>query len=176
MSSTTNRAAAVTSIAHIAALITDQLLQPRRCFLKHRRPKSTYVHQLRRDIACGKAHPVEMLLAISNADLEEHVPIELVLQAYYSAIAELTERAQQINGNRARGDAPLLPLIQRETRLEAEFNAAENELLAKPDDVAVIDRVLTVSAEYDDAQDKLAASLREKRARLTSTGHALVAL
>ena len=173
---TTNQHTAVARDG-VARMITELLLQPRRCYLKHRAPKSAYVHQLRRDIAAGKARPVEMLLSISASDLEDRVPLSLVLQPYQAAIAELTEHHGELAGTtRPMGAPDLLPAIQREARTESGLRAAENDVLAHPDSATAIDHAVQAVAMCEPAYDQLAERLRTGRARLTNTNTVIAAV
>jgi len=166
--STTSRAAVVTNVAQIARDLVEQFLEPRRGYLKGRAPRSRYQHQLRRDIACGKAKPIDMILALSTADLDDGVPLSLVTQPYYAAIAALGELAMARDPRPALvlSGAPLLPLVQRETRAQALLDAAENEVLAHPDSLEAHDRCLSAAARYDDDMDRLVQAIRARRARL----------
>jgi galactokinase len=178
--STTRRAADVTigtltRIGQVAGMIKEQLLQPRRTFLKHKRPKSDYVFQLRRCISSDKATPVQMLMAISTADLDDHVPLSLVLQPYQSMLSELTEYAQLIERAETSADAPVYPLVQRENRFQSERDAAERDLLAHPNSIEAHDRFLEATAHYESENDRLVKRVRAGRARLTQTGRLLSA-
>src|SRR5690348_6582372 len=124
----TIRAASVTAES-LARDITEQLLQPRRVYLKHRAPRSKYVHDLRRKLAAWIVRPVAMLLAISLADLDDGVPLSLVLEPYRTIMALLEAHA---SGARIAASGPALPLVQRETRAQAAMDAAQNEYLANP--------------------------------------------
>src|SRR4051812_16978508 len=111
------------SIAGIAAAISEQLLQVRRVFLKRRAPKDARVHQIQRNIACGRANPFLLLLASSFADLEEGAPIGAVTRPYLSAIAALEERSR----DRAMATAPLplFAVMRQETRAQAQLDDAQ---------------------------------------------------
>lgn len=156
------------SAATVPSLVCEQLLQPRRAYLHHRAPRSTYVHQLRRSIASGKARPVEMLLAISMADLDDGIPLALVRQAYDTMIALLEQHAARRQADRARhAPVSLLPLIQRETRDETAVTLAEQGALAA-ESPATLDSLLDAIARHEADEQQLVDALRAKRAAYLS--------
>src|SRR4051812_6305570 len=86
MSTNTVRSAGVMArpaqIAAAARMLVEQLLQPRRVYLKGKAPKSPYVHQLVRDLrstldGAPRKKPMEMVLAISFADIDDGIPVAL---------------------------------------------------------------------------------------------------
>ena len=160
------RAARATSRAdaeRLAALLTEALLQPRRLHLKHRAPDDDREHQLRRDIACGRAKPALMTLRVQIADLLDGAPLAAVIRYHEAAIATLRELAEEIPEPPT--PASLLPVIQRETRAQAALDEAENALLANPDSIDAAERVLTASELYDREQDAMVRAVRERRVR-----------
>jgi hypothetical protein len=154
----------------LARAVTEQLLQPRRVYLHRKAPRSAYVHSLRRKMASGAVQPVFMLLSAAMADLEDGIPLPLVLQAWHSAIAVLTEYANTLPATRTTDVLPierLLPLVQRENRMQAEKDAAERHLIANPESVDAHDRLLAADALYDSENDRLVAAVRARRGFLT---------
>lgn len=159
--STTARRLDVT-VESLAEDVTELLLQRRRVFLKHRAPSDKRDHQLRRDIACGKAKPVEMLLRVSLSDLEDGLSLAAAIRPYQAIIDMLTARAAE---RRFTDLPPLLPVVQRETRAQAALDEAQHEILATPESIAAMDRVLDASVRYDREQDAMVRVVRERRAR-----------
>lgn len=151
------------TIAELAADLTELLLQPRRIHLRHRAPRRRSDHQLRRDVACGKAKPVEMLLRLEVADLQDGAPLAAVLRFHEAAIVVLRELAATLEATTA---APaLLTASLRETRAQASLDEAQQVLLAEPDSVRAMDRVLAASEQYDREQEAMVRTVRERRAR-----------
>lgn len=163
--STISRADVVTRVSLIDAL-REQLLQPRRTYLRHRAPRSKYVAQLRRDIARGQCKPIAMLMAVMLADVEDGVPASLVTQWLESAKA-LVE-AQAVERQRtAPVPVSLLPLHRRETRAQAALDEAQLRALAEPDNADALEEVAEKAAEYDAAESTLLSAVRQRWARLT---------
>lgn len=158
-------------IESLAADLRTQWLQPREVFLKGRAPRDRKLHQRRRDIACAKARPFEMLIAGSIADLRDGAPLSAVAAPYLALAAVLAEIDAQLHADRVAliGDPRgFLRLVQTENRLQAERDAAERELLADPSSAEAHDRALLASAAYEEANDRLIAAVRAGRARLTA--------
>jgi hypothetical protein len=158
----------------LARDLAEQLLQPRRVYLKQRGAESRYVRQLRRDIAAGKARPFDMVLAVSLADLDDGAPIAAVIAPYLSAAEILRELGQELASHRpatskaSDNDGALLALIQRENRLQADCDEAERDVIAEPTSREILDRALASRALYDAANDRVIAALRARRARLVT--------
>ena len=154
----------------LAAELTEALLQARRIHLKHRAPDDDREHQLRRDIACGRAKPALMILRVQIADLADGAPLSAVIRYHEAAIALLRELA----GERPEPTPPptLLPIIQRETRAQSQLDEAQHELLAHPDALEAANRVLTASERYDREQDAMVRAVRARAAR-SAVRHAL---
>jgi hypothetical protein len=166
---TTNQQTGVTaSLAQLAKDLTEQLLQGRRIWLRHRAPKSPYVHQLRRDLAAERKKSVEFLLAISFSDIDDGLPPSVASQMYRSAIALIEERAQQralARGEPVVGPDPLA-LVQRESAAQAVKDDAEREFIDKPMSADALQRVLDADARYDAENDKLVNVVRSRLAHL----------
>jgi hypothetical protein len=164
---------AVETARELARDLSEQLLQPRRIILKHRAPASRYVHQLRRDIAAGKARPFDMVLAVSLSDLDDGAPVASVVAPYLAAASVLQEIGEQLAARApaADSDGPaLLGAIRRENRIQATCDQDEREIIAHPTSREVLDQALSARALYDAASDRLVAILRRRRARLAAEG------
>ena len=145
-----------------AAQLTEALLQPRRILLHKRPDRDVRDYQLRRDIACERAKPAEMVLRLQLSDLADGVPLSAVLRYHEAAIAMLTELAAA----RPQTPAPqVLPALQRETRAQAQLDEAQHEFLANPDSLEAAARLLTASEQYDREQDAMVRMVRERAAR-----------
>lgn len=168
MRTTTTQSASDVTIAALAEGIREQLLQVRRVLLKGRAPRNRRVHQLRRDIACGKARPVEMLLTLSAADLEDGASIESVCQPYDSAVATLRELAAR----RETTPMPMLTAIRRETRAQAALDEAEFTVLDAVSDSDISNDAAALADAEERALRQLAetqtfiSAVRDARARL----------
>lgn len=162
------------TVARDGALsVTDalkaQLLQPRRIVLKKRRPKSPYVFQVRRDISTGKAKPIEMLVAMNRADLEDGASASFVNQVYRSLIAINEEYEQTLKARRGEpivGPDPL-SLVQRESAAQATKDDAERAFIAAPMSAEALQRVLDADARYHAENDRFVGVVRSRLARLT---------
>jgi hypothetical protein len=147
-------------VAHLAQQLTEDLLEPRRAYLHHHAPARA-THQLRRDLAVGKVRAFEHLLRVSVADLDDGVPLPLVLEPYRSLVAALCGVAH------AHAERPaLVPLLQRETRAEGALNEVQIALAACPDSPALMERELASAARYEGALDALQDAIRVRRAAL----------
>lgn len=172
----TRATGAVTSavVASIAEDVTEQLLQPRRIYLRHRAPKSSYVHDLRRKMASFIVRPVAMLLAVTFADQDDGVPVSLLVQPFLTIIAMIEARAQAAPDRAlAESDRAIAAASVREQRAQTELDVAQLSLPAAADPLAACDRLLEASARYDVEQDRLVAKIRERRALLAVHGVAL---
>lgn len=152
-----------------ADAITNDILNNRRKYLNHRRPKSRYVDSLRRDMACGKVRPARMLLAVLMADCEESdMPIGVVAGVFEKWAAVLKHYAKEARHDRELGvTAPsLLPLMLRAQRAEAVENEHELRVLDAPT-VETIDGLLAANAVEREEEDLRNADLLDRRARLT---------
>jgi hypothetical protein len=168
MERTPSAAGVTASIAQLAALLREQLLQPRRIYLRNRAPKSTYTHQLRRKVRCEQTKTFEILLAISLADIDDGIAPSVAAQPYRSVIALLEERAQQravARGEPVIGPDPLA-LVQRESDAQAEKDSAEREFIAKPMSPDALRRVLDADARYQGENDRLVSVVRSRFARV----------
>lgn len=156
------------AVENIADAMVDRMLAPRREFLNGRKPKSTAIHQLRRDIATkSKAKPMHQLVRVLFADAEEpDMPFgapSLVLRV----LADMLD-ARQHEVRHEGVDAPsLLPLIERENAREYAGDKGERRLLTDEDSVEAIDAALEQKAREREADEALCDALRQKRARLT---------
>ena len=151
----------------LAAQFTDKLLEPRRKYLHHRAPKSRYVHNTRRDLACGKLRAWRVILAVALADIEEtDMPAEAVAHTFDLAAATLRARGREVRHDGAAAPS-LLPLILRENRRENGENEAEDRVLADEDSVEAIDALLAASALEREEMDRRDNALRQRRAELT---------
>jgi hypothetical protein len=168
MSNTTSGAGVTAPIAQLAKRLTEQLLDGRRTWLRHRAPKSRYVHQLRRDLAAERKKAVEFLLAISFSDIDDGLPPAVASQMYRDAIALIEERAQQralTRGEPIVGPDPLA-LVQRESDAQAEKDSAERAFIDQPMSPETLQRVLDADAAYDAANDRLVTAVRSRLAHL----------
>lgn len=165
--------AGVARIAETARVLREQLLQPRRVYLKGKAPRCRSVHQLRRDMAAGRVRAIEHLLTVSYADIDQGLSPKLVTQWAHSYIADVEEYAAERQRQRAASDGNLLVKMQRETRAHSVLDEAQLAALAHPDDPTALDAVITASAEYDAAEDTLVSAIRNRRARLTATNTVL---
>jgi hypothetical protein len=168
MTTTTSGAGVTASIAQLAKDLTEQLLQGRRIWLRHRAPKSPYVHRLRRDLAAERKKSVEFLLAISFSDIDDGLPPSVASQMYRSAIALIEERAQQralARGEPVVGPDPLA-LVQRESAAQAIKDNAEREFIDNPMSADALQRVLDADARYDAENEKMVSVVRSRLARL----------
>lgn len=172
MGTTVRNAGVMTGVARmadVARMLKEQLLQARRVYLKGRAPRSRYVHQLQREISAERAKPIDMLLQISYANIEDGLSAAVVTQWARSFIAEI--EAYEASRRRERPVVgPLLPKMLRETRAQAALDEAQQAALANPDDPAVMDRLIAASAAYDAEQDAMIMDVRGRRARMTSSG------
>lgn len=157
----------------LANALNSELLNNRRKYLNHRRPKSRYVDSLRRDMACGKVRPMRMILAVALADCEESdMPIGVVAGVFEKMANLLKAYAKEARQDQALGvTAPsLLPLMLRAQRAEAVENEHELRVMDAPDSIEAIDGLLAASAVERDAEDRRNADLMERRAKLTLEG------
>lgn len=160
----------LSSIAAIAAAISEQLLQVRRLHLRRRAPKDDRVHQIRRNIACGRANPLLLLLATSFADLEDGAPIAAVLRPYQSAIATLEERHHERASVTPPAPLPLLSVMRRETRAQAQLDEAQLRVLENPDSVEALEAADCALDAYDEEARKLRQQILMRRTRLAFIG------
>lgn len=168
MPTTLSGAAVMSSIATLAKDLTEQLLQGRRVWLKHRAPKSAYVHQLRRDLSAERKKSIEFLLAISFADIDDGLSPTVATQMYRSIIALIEERAQQrarLRGEPAVGAEPLA-LVQRESAVQAAKDDAERAYIADPASPETMQRLIEADAAYEIANDRLVNTVRSRLARV----------
>jgi hypothetical protein len=173
---TTPASGVVTNVllASIAEDVSEQLLQPRRVYLRHRAPASRYVHQLRRDIASGKAKPIAMALSITFADQDDGLPTSLLIQPYLTIIAMIEARGQASSANAlAESDRAIAAASVREQRAQTELDVAQLQLRGADDPIAACDRALDASAQYDVEQNRLVTKIRERRALLAVHGATL---
>ena len=154
------------SIAGLAAAISEQLLQVRRIFLHRRAPKDARVHQIHRNIACGRANPLFLLLACSFADLEDGASIGAVTRPYESAIAALQERYQERAMRSPAGPVPLFAVMRQETRAQAQLDDAQLRVLENPDSAEALEAVDCASTVYEESLRRVQAAIRAQRARL----------
>jgi len=175
MSTTPSDAAVTSSIAELAKGLTAQLLQGRRIWLRHRAPKSKYVHQLRRDLAGEKRKSFEILLEISFADVDDGLAPAIATQAYVSAIALIQERAEQRAVSRGGPaiDPDAITLVERESEAQAQKDSAERAFIAEPASPATLKRLIDADASYAAANDRLVSAVRSRLARATLTGRVL---
>lgn len=157
------RATTRAEVEQLAAQLTAALLQARRVHLKHRAPEDDREHQLRRDIACGRARPALMILRVQLADLADGAPLAAVLRYHEAAIALLREAAAGLPEPPT--PATLLPIVQRETRAQYQLDDAEQALLTRPDSIEAANRVLTASEQYDREQELMVRTVRAGVAR-----------
>lgn len=151
------------TMAHFEALaepITEDFLDPRRTILKGRAPRWAYAHEIRRKLAAKVIKPIVMLLALTFADVDDNLPLEIVLRPWLSIIALITEACERRDRRRAGHVGSVLPLVQRESRAAGELRQAENELLAHPDSPSAQARVVETAAADDAEQDRLVAAIR----------------
>ncbi len=162
-----------TVIRAFAANLTRQLLQPRETRLGRRAPKSLAVHQLRRTIACGRAEPWRMLLTVSAADLEDGIPLALVVAPYESAIAMLTQRDRERRRATRRplfgGVARMLcTAFSRERSAEAALDQAELRSLAAPNDARALAAVETCASACEAEAERMLSVVRSARVDLVA--------
>lgn len=152
--------------APLATRITRALLDGRRKWLHAKTPRSRYVRDVRVGISCGRSRPVEKLLAVSLADVQDGVPLAVATKPYQDIIDALTATSA------AREARPLaaLPLLVSETRAQAALDEAQLRLAASPTDAAAMDEVLARDAEYRAAEDRYATAVRLQRAALQLAG------
>lgn len=151
-------------IQEVAALLTELVRQPRRLHLRGRAPGDAQDYATIRNIWCGRARPIAMLLMHQLWDLHDGAPVEAVVRPLEAWIALLREYAGALPEPPA-GVADLLAVIQRETRAQAALDGAEHALLAQPDSEAAADRLIAASEQYDREQEAMVRTVRERRAR-----------
>lgn len=157
-----------TVVAQLASGLCKQLLDARRTWLRNRAPRSGYVHQLRRQMACEQRQSFEPLLAISLSDVDDGIAPSIVAAPYLSVIAIIEERAQQralARGEPVVGPDPLA-LVQRESAAQAAKDDAERAFIADPASVEAMRRLLDADADYHAKNDQLVRVVRSKHARL----------
>lgn len=153
----------------LAAAIAEQLLQVRRVHLKNRAPRARRLHQLRRDVACGRAKPWHMLLALSFTDLEDGAPLSAVVRPYQSAIAALEERARRISRTPAGTPSPV-GFMRRETRAQAKLDDAQWTAREHPDSPEALEALDRAWTEYLAESTPMIAWARARRAELLMGG------
>lgn len=159
--STTNNSGNVAVLEQIAEPLTARLLHPREKHLNHRAPRSEYVHQVRRDVKCGKKTPIKMLLAVLLSDGEDGVPLPILL----GFVDELRDVIVQHVTPAARPCGKTLrTLLLNEARAEGERNLIEIELHADPENVALQRRFLEASRRYEIANDALCGEVSRRAA------------
>lgn len=162
-------------VEHIAKSLTDRTLAPRRDVLCGRAPKDPAAKQTRRDVGDGKSKPWHMLARIAKADIEDGIPAELVAGPY-RLMAEMIDAMASERRQPALYAPSILPLIQRENRMQAVSDAEERDVLAAQGtnnaqlEVAEIDELLAAWAAQATEIDRATAALQERRARLTLEG------
>lgn len=164
--STTTPAALVVAVAAIADVLKCTLLGPRDAL--NQAPRDAYTAQLRRSVACGKALPVHMVLAISMADAEDRrIPIGEVTRFYEEAAEQLRARRREVEKLGLEATS-LQPLSLRETAAQTRFDIAQLRVSANPDDAGALEELIAASAAYDDPQNRLVAAARERLAGIRS--------
>lgn len=156
------------TIAHeiIASDVTTQLLQPREEMLNHRAPQSGYVHDLRRKIKAAVTKPIAMLLAVSIADVDDGIPVEIAVQPYESIISVL--RAHAARRARRSGvpwEVRVRRVLERETIAEGKLNIAQQRANVDPSNLALLLDVRQCSREYAAIQAELDALIDERWAQ-----------
>lgn len=169
---------APTKIVELARLLVEQFLQPRRVLLSKRAPKCPEVHQLERNLSADRIKPIEMLLRMDFAKVEDGLSVTQALQWIESYRTFVEEHAAEVRARRAGADlsiGAILAANQRETRAEGILNVAQNDLIANPDNPDAMDSFLAASANYETVNDDLVAKVRTRRARATLRGQVLTA-
>lgn len=140
----------------VAQELTDMLLQPREEYLKHRAPRSDYVHDIRRKIKALVARPIAMLLAVSFADLDDGVALSIVTQPYDGMIAIL--RAHAARRARRSGipwEQRVHRVIERETIAQGKLDVAQGRVNANPTCIPLLMELRQASREYAAVQGEL---------------------
>lgn len=162
--STTPLLGSVEGTEQLAERLIERLLAPRETVLKHRAPRSDYVHQLRRDIRAGKAKPVHMLLAVLVEDLKDGIPLATVLaftDELRDALTELAAPAVALTSTKT-----MRTLLLNEQRAQAERDGLEIELHADPANLDIKRRFLAASKRYETANAALLGAVSRDAAAL----------
>lgn len=170
MRQSTQRGAGVDAMtrASLDEALKEQLLQPRRVYLKGRAPRDRYIVQMRKDIERGQRRPIPVLMASMFADVEDGIPASLVTAVLDSMKASVEEHAAK--SQRVTPLLSLLPLVNREARVEADLREAENRALAEqtPDALVALEReeslVIAAAQRTTDVVRRLLVRTRMQRA------------
>lgn len=154
------------TVEQLAKDITEQLLQPRRTFMARvGAPRNRYVGYVRTGISCQRSKPVEKMLAVAMADVDDGIPVSLAIRPFESIIEILKARAEARAAKRP--DTTCLRAVMRlESRAQERLDEAQHDVLAEPDNADVYDRLLVESANYDAAQERMNAVARRRLAEL----------
>lgn len=179
MTTTTSTAAVMSrraTPAEVAAQLTDEMLSVRTRYLNGKAPKDGALHQLRRSLKIVRVKAIEFVVRIAFSDLDEGAPPAAVSAWMLSAMSIFEQRAQEralARGEAVAGPSPLA-LIERQNRVQHKADLVEMKIAANPNDLIALDERIALSVEQEEAEDRLVANLRSRKARLTSSGNALV--
>ena len=167
----------VATAQQMAAPVIEMLLQPREVTLKREAPKSTYCHQVRRNVACRNATPIEMLLAVSVPDADDPRVALGEVEAPYLAIIELlrARRRERLGDHPMLAPRSLLPFARRENRCEHAENDSAFVLLADENNLDSLEIWLHSSMRERAAQEEMEQAVRERIALLRAAGATVAA-
>jgi hypothetical protein len=176
---TTTSPAAVTSRRatpeEVAAQLTDEMLSVRNRYLNGNAPKDRAVHQLRRSLKIVRVKAIEFVMRIAFSDIDDGAPPAAVSAWMLSAMAIIEQRAQDralARGEAVVGPSPLA-LIERQNRVQHRADIIEMRIAENPNDITALDERIALSAEHDEAEDRLIANLRARKARMLVNGHTM---
>lgn len=152
----TEQLVGVAAVENVAEALVRRLLEPREKRLHGRAPRSKYVHQLRRDMACGRSKALVMVVSVLFADLEEGLPLEAVLPFVDELRDALTVRAKPMPYTSTK---TLRALLLAEARAQGERDVLEVELQFAPDDQDLKRRFIEATARYDAANAALTSAV-----------------
>lgn len=167
--STTPRGFVVVGLTEDVRSITATIIGRRKAAGKNGPPSNLQAASRRADVMSGKAKPVEILMRLDYADLDDGVDLELVNQYLRERIEQNRQYAARKAARRERSG--LLSFRTAYVRVHARETLAQGmadirSITVDENSVESIDAALIALNKYDEPQEAMKALLIEQKMKL----------